>query len=57
MGNPWVLLSIPIPIPMPTCTHNPWVTSDGSWWVQVLPGVGSIFLFNYILNDNYQTTL
>jgi len=44
MGNLWVLLSVPIPVPMPTHTHNSRVTSDGSQRVQVLPGVGSVFL-------------
>jgi hypothetical protein len=56
-GNPRVLLSVPVPVPVPTRTRNPRVTSDGSRRVRVSSGVGSIFLFNYILNDNYQTTL
>jgi hypothetical protein len=59
MGNPWVLLSVPIPVPMPTHTRNPWVTSDGSWQVRVSSGVVPTkkHLFNYILNYSYQTTL
>ena len=35
----------------------PVATTHRSQRVRVLPGGGSIFLFNYILNDNYQTTL
>ena len=53
-GNPWVLLSIPVPIP---ATHNPQVTSHGSWRVLVSSVVVAtkIHLFNYILNYNYLT--
>ena len=43
MGNPWVLLSVPVPAP--THTRNPWVTSDGSGGYGFHQVVGSIFLY------------
>jgi len=30
-GNPWVLLSVPLSLPLNTPTPNPWVISYGSW--------------------------